>query len=466
MWDKLRDWVRKWLGVQPEDEPSPEGFARAYERADDENVTALIASKLSTLTTADSTLDVTDTTSNGDKPGQRVVLIRDLLVDFWHNDAAWVTAQALGKGGKLLVPTVSGNNVRITVLDQDRLVIREMTGRQITAATLLVDVVRKNRMRYSLLADYELTDGGQSIRYSVATDEGTLMDVTAVAQWANITPEIHIAHTDRLLLGYLRCPRDNRRDVKRFGVPITFGAENLIAELAEHVRIYRREYRLTRPMLALDSTLWRDGFGPGTDRALNIHAVRRTVQDSDDPFVPFDARTLDGSGIWQYYAPAIRQDAMEARYQSICRRIEKACGLSQGILTERQATNYANMDEVRAAQYDTYSLVRAMRDQWEQAVDDLAYAIDALAEHFGLTPAGARGQYALTWSWDTMMIESSTQAFAQNVELVSRGAMSLAELRQWVLGGSLNDAQTAVDQIQANAGADTSLLDQLGLGDE
>ena len=216
-------------------------------------------------------------------------------------------------------------------------------------------------------------------------------------------------------------------------------------------------------MLGLDSSLWRNPNAPGNAQ-MTIDSVRKTVQDGDDPFVPFETSSLDGKGIWQYYAPGIRQEAMEARYQSLCRRLEKACGLSQGILTERQTMNYANRDEVRAAQYDTFSVVKSIRDEWERAMDDLAYAIDVLAERFGLTPAGGRGQYALAFDWDMSLIESTEQTFAQMTELQAGGMVGKAELRRWVMGGTMEENEDAIKQIAAEDGGGKSALERILAG--
>ena len=252
---------------------------------------------------------------------------------------------------------------------------------------------------------------------------------------------------NRLLFGYLRCPRDSRKDAHVHGVPITYGAENDLQELVEHMRTYRREFKLSRMMLGLDSSLWKNA---GTSGPTNIDQVNQSVQDGDSPFIPVDSMVIDGKTPWQQYSPAIRYEAMEARYNSLCRRVEKACGLSQGVLTERQGVNYANKDEVRAAQYDTFAVVTAVREAWERALDDVAYAVDVLAEYFGLTPAGARGQYDIAYDWDTSLVESSTEAFAQLSDLQSRGAVSKAELRQFVRGGSLEEAQKAIAEIKAS----------------
>lgn len=461
MWEKLRDWVRRWLGIKLPEEPSPDGFVQRYEDIKAENITATIANKLAMLTFADSTMEIADRQS--EEPGQRVAMIAETLQRMWEQDIVGITAQAFGKGGKVLIPVVRNGHIEINTIDQNRMVIREMDGHRLKAVTMLVDATTYNDRRYYLMADYELAEDAQLTRYRVVDDNGASAELTAIPKWQEIELEMTVSGVDRLLFAYLRCPRDNRRDVKRFGVPITYGAEQDVAELVEHIRIYQREFKLTRPMLGLDASLWRSPDGKATD----INAVRKTVQDSDEPFIPFDSRSLDGSGIWQHFAPSIRYEAMEARYNGLCRRIEKVCGLSQGILTERQSLNYANKDEVRAAQYDTFATLKAMRITWEHALDDLAYSIDVLAERFGLTPAGARDQWEISIDWDTGLIESTTEAFNQMRELHEAKLVSGPELRQWVMGGTLEEAQEAIDEIrqnEPNGGVLENLLGGLGTG--
>lgn len=463
MWDKLKDWLRQWLGIEVNtaDSKSPDAAVRQYENITAENVTATIANKLAMLVFADSTMDVQE--EGRENPSARVVMIRDALAELWEIDASWITAQALGKGGKVLVPVVRSDRVNIDIIDHNRMLIRAMDGHKITSAALIADTETVDNTKYYLLVDYMLENGTQSIRYRVKAEDGGWYDVSQIAKWAGITPEITIGNTDRLLFAYLRSPRDNRTDNKMLGVPVTYGAETVISELVEHANIYRREYKLTRPMLGLDSTLWQNFGGDFSEAAagrVNIQSLRKTVQDGDDPFIPVEGASLSDKSIWQYYAPTIRQEAMEQRYQSLCRRVEKVCGLSQGILTERQTMNYANRDEVRAAQYDTFSVVKAVRNQWERALDDLAYSIDVLAERFGLTAAGSRGRYVFEIDWDTSLIESSAEAFTQNMELHAAGMLSDAEMRQWVRGGSLEEAQEAIEEIRKDK-QQSGILDRI-----
>lgn len=462
MWEKLRDWAKKWLGIKIEDEADPvDKFTKEYEEIDSANVTAVISNKLAMLTFADSTLAVRSG-AEGEQAksalSARGQLVEKVIHNLWTNDTAWITAQVFGKGGKLLVPVYADGEIIVNTLDQNRLTIQKMAGNRITEATLLLDSIVRNERRYFLLANYALQNGGITIRYRVQAEDGAQAGLESISEWAGIAPEIGIGNVDRMLFAFLKCPRDNRRDTKRYGVPITYGAETEVRDLVDHANIYRREYKLTRPMLGLDSTLWRDPNAPmGEVRMSTIRDVRKTVQDGEDPFIPFETSSMDGKSMWQLYAPQIRFEAMEGRLKSLKREVEKACGLSQGVLTERQAMNYANRDEVRAAQYDTFSVVKAMRTQWENGLEDLAYAIDVLAERFGVTPAGSRGQFALVFDWDSSLIESTEQTFSQYSELHAMNAMGNDEIRAWVTGETVEEAQAAIAKIKEQGGGESAI---------
>lgn len=443
MLQKVIDWVRKLFGVKRDDAPpEPDRFAMRYEDIHGENITAIIANKLANFVFSDSQVNV-------DGDGQRAELMKKVIGGLMR-DAYWITAQAFGKGGKVIVPIVTNGKLQIKSIDQRRMDIRKMEDGKITAATLIGASVRQDDRTYYLLTDYEVgANGVQLIRYRAVNDTGERIELAQIPEWESVQEEISITNTDRVLFAYLPCPKDNRRDRKKYGVPITYGAEQDIEKLVEHANTYRREYRLTRPMLGLDSSLWRNmDDESGGYKPVSIGDVKKTVQDGDDPFIPIDTSALDPKTPWMHFAPAIRYEAMESRYNMLCRAVEKACGLSQGILTERQQMNYANKDEVRAAMYDTFCVVKAMRDNWEKAFDDVTYAVDVLAERFGLTPAGARGSWELQYDWDTSLIESTTEAFTQMMEGYNAGLISDAEVRQWLRGGTLEEAQQALDEIR------------------
>ena len=123
-------------------------------------------------------------------------------------------------------------------------------------------------------------------------------------------------------------------------------------------------------------------------------------------------------------------------------------GVSPGILTEPRTAG-ATATEIKAANAATFAMVDAIRENVEKAFDQLAYALDVLAEAFGATPSGAMGDWQITWDWDMSMTESSTETFNQLSELESRGLILPERLVSWTTGMSMEEAKAEVDAAKA-----------------
>lgn len=391
------------------------------------NVTAIFANSLSKKITTESDLDI-----NGDTA--RSAVIADAMAVVWGKKKK-ITAQALGKGGVFLVPYVSGGKMYVDTVEQSLVYIDQMRGEDIVSATFCADRLYINNLLYYRLVDYTLENNQQVIRTRVVNQSGSERPLEDFPMWADIEPEIVIGNVEKSLFGFLRCSVDNRRNKDSYGVPVTYGCGEMIKEFEDHLKLTAREYKLTAPMLGLDSRMWAN------------KELTKTVQDKDRPFVKtYNAGT---DKMWEIYAPEIRGTAMYLRYDALASAIEKAVGTSRGILTDPK-TEGATATEIKQAQYDTFCLVSDMREQWEIAVRDLCYAIDVLAEYYGLSPAGGRGSYEIKFSWDYSMYESSAETWQQMSELQSRGGIRLARLNQWVTGQTLEEAQAEIDEVTAN----------------
>lgn len=441
MWQRFVNWIKQIFKKSPEQGPEVP-YSERYEDITGENVTATIANKLAKKVFGDSTMEIVGT-------GRRADYVRSVLDPFFKEDLGNITSQTLGKGGMVVVPVVSGGGVVFTSVNQERVYITGRRGRQPVSATILAETVMIDGEMFRRWMDYNLDPSGLQTLTTVVTNEtGSEVPFNVVPAWADIEPEISISNTDRLLLGFLTCPTDNRRERKAYGVPITYGADRQIAEYVEHQNIFAREFRLSRFMLGLDSAYWSNKTDVKATDVRDIGFVNRTIQDSEYPFIPIEKNRMDGETAWETYAPDIRFTAMLGRAQYLGEQVENVCGLSRGILSERPKVSYKNVDEVRAANYDTYCIVRDMRRGLEAALQDLAYAIDVFAERFGLTPAGARGSFTVAFDWDLSMIESSTQTYEQIKEGRADKVISKAEHRQWIKGGTLEEAKKAIAEIE------------------
>lgn len=472
MFQRFRAWVTALFGKKAQQTDSDrdiERFEADYRRIDEINFAVIFGNRLSNIAFSDSTQDVTDAAGNPD--GRRAQIVRGVL-DWAFERARKIATQIMATGGRVLVPYVANGKVKCSVVAQERLYVIDADGDEITSAALLADSAMVNDKKYYRWTGYALENGNLSIRSRVTDEGGKTFPMNTVPAWADIPEEYAIANVERLPFAFMRCPADNRKEHEIYGAAITYGSDSIIAEIREHLKIIAREYRLTRPMLGLDSTLWRRR-NVGTDGkggVRGIDDVRKTVQDSDDPFIPVDGYTDDTKVPWMIFAPGIRDAAMYNRLDRLFEQLEKSVGTSRGILTVRETAN-ATATEIRAANHDTFTMVTAIRGMWERGMDDLAYAVDMLAEHYGLSPAGARGDYSIDFDWDMSLFEASTESFQQLTELHDRHLISGAELRQWVRGGTLEEAQAAIDEIGANEGNEREnaidrLIGQMRTGDE
>lgn len=447
MFQRFWSWVRALFGREPVKNDGSGIIARAeeeYRRIDDINFAVIFGQKLAHIAFSDATAEVVG-------EGARSDVIRDAL-DWAMGLSGKIATQVLATGGRVLIPCVTNGRIHVDIVPQERLYVLAKDCDRIIDCAVLADCTEIEGEKYYRWVGYTLTGGSLEVRNRATNEGGREVPLSICEAWANIEREYAIANVDRMPFAFLRCPNDSRRDDDIYGSAITHGSEWLIARIKDHMKTVAREYTLTRPMLGLDSSLWRYKPGNASGHA-TIDGLKATVQDSDMPFIPLEG-TIDGEGKapWMVYAPAIRDEAMYHRLDRLFELLEKSVGTSKGILTTTE-TRDATATEIRAANHDTFTLVDAIRTMWEKGMDDLAYAVDMLSEYTGLTPAGSRGEYELSFDWDMSLFESSTETFQQMLELVNMGAMSKAEIRQWVRGGSLEEAQEAVDGIEASSPA-------------
>ncbi len=214
-------------------------FTQKYEAADELNLTAIFANKLSTLALNESTADVSG--NNG-----RVAFLDQCLIEVWDRMKR-VVSRMLGTGGCIVVPYVRLGIIQFDVLSQERMVIHEKQGNRITRATVLADSVKQGEKHYHRWMDYQV-DGGNLYITNKVTDQWG--NAAFLEQWAEIE-DIAIAGVDRVLFAYFQSPIDNRRFGDEYGVPITYGCDRLISEIFECFEQIRDEYKLLQYLFGL-----------------------------------------------------------------------------------------------------------------------------------------------------------------------------------------------------------------------
>lgn len=445
MFAQLIQWIRtrcgKIVGQRTQREMmESDKYKRQYEDTRSINFDAIFAGSLANKSVNDCNMTVTDA-NNGES--RRSVLISDVLTPVWNNIKRTLT-QALGKGGKFLVPYVTGDRIYVAPLDQTRCAVNETNGAgEIVSLSVVAEIRQVKDNYYQRIIDYTLDSGTLSIKTRIINTAGGTAPLDITPEWTHITPEITIGNVDRVPVGFLKCPKDSRHEDDFYGVPITYGSGDTIRQLHECMAQIESEYKLKRAFVGADELLFtKDGRLPDS----GLFKKFRT------------GGTLnEGKSFWEIFDPEIRDSSYYARYNALCAQLEKEVGTSKGILTE-PASFGATATEIKSANYDTFCMVSDIRKNIQTCFEDLAYSIDVYAEFFGLSPAGAAGDYRITFDWDMSLVESSSETFDQLSELESRGLISGARLNSWVTGQSMEDAQAEIDAVQAQKTKTTATL--------
>lgn len=415
----------KIMGISDTDTRANNSYAKAYEDISDINFNAIFSNKLAGFVTTESNIDVVNADDNPEKT-KRVGLLDQLVEEMWGQSRK-ITSRMLGTGGVVLIPYVVDGCIYTDIVSQNRFFINRTLGNQVTQACVLADQTTIDKKKYYRWVYYELHNTIYTITNKVSDDKGAVSPET-VPEWSTIAPVISIGNVTQMLFAYLKCPIDKRSCDDLYGVPITYGNEKLLKQIKDHISYLASEYELKKPFVGASEMLF--------DKYNNLpkNGLFKKLESDNDDF-------------WAVFDPAIRDTSLIAGLNIWFELLEKSIGTSRGILTQPN-TSGATATEIKRSSYDTFALIENIRSVWEHGINDLVYAFDVLTEHYGITP---KSDYKVKFDWSYALVESSQETFSQLTQAQSIGAVSKAEMRQFVKPSeTLEEAQDKVDEILQN----------------
>lgn len=383
-------------------------FGQAYRDIKDINFTAIFADRITSLALSGAVVDVIGDNARSDE------INRILQVERRH-EKKWMR-QALGIGAVLLVPYSVNGEIHIDVIPQDRLLISEHSGCNIRRLSFLADIITRDGVQFARWCEYSLEDGVCIIR-NKATRNGSEIPLASLDAWGGIDAEIRIGDCDRLLLGYFRCPTDNKSPDILTGVPLTFGCDETIREINDCIKQAETEFESKEAWVGISKQV-----APSDEILAKRHR-----------FIKLNAsgKIGDSSGsLFETFSPDIRESAYSARLLSLFARLEKQVGTSSGILTPSDAVSLPTATQVKRASFDTDVLVSDCRDAYAYAMDDVVYAINALLDYHGAIGSGL--EYATSYKWGDGIAMDPESRFNDLCRGKQEGAVSTEEIRRYL----------------------------------
>lgn len=437
------DWFKKRFELQVEGKTGIE-VESDFNDIREISVTSALSERLSTLTLSDSSLSITG-------ENQRAKFIDEFAQNFITNRLPAIAQITLGTGDCIAKPNTDGKRFGIDLIENKNFRIVQSVGEFIYAILIKCDEKKVGtdvfeRWEYHKLNEFEGTSYVTITQ--VCFKNGKKIRIEEVPEWGILKENQIIPNVDRLLLGRFKCPKLNRQDVNSpNGVPITFGADEIIQEAKDSWRRFNQEFKDKETMIFADRSIFKHREVKGRDRDGNIVSkkVSELPQGKERVIMDINAsRNVDAQPLIHEFSPAIRDASHEAEIERNFRMLELFCGLSEGILSKSTLT-YTNSDEVRKSTQATFALITALRKVLEKGTEDLLYAINVLCNANEVTPMG---EWNIDFDWSDSFVESMTERFNQLLQAESIGAISTAEFRAWVMNEDLELAQAELEEIE------------------
>lgn len=432
------EWFKNTFNIKTVDKPLKE-INSDYHDVEQISVTATLSERLTTLATADSSVEVV-----GDN--QRAKYLSELMGWISNTKLDTIGQICLGTGDCLVKPNTDGERIGLDIIENKDFYIENRTGDFLYGVVIRCEKIEKENDIYERF-EYQKLHETEEMKYVTisqhAFKNGKPCPLGTISAWADFQEIQTIPNVDRLLLGRFKCPKVNRHDINSAnGVPITSGAEEIVREIKASWRRYNYEFEAMEPMIFADKRTFKSKV---VTKDGVRHEVPNLPKGKERIIMNVGTGSIDGEPMIKEWSPNIRDTSLDNAIERNLRMLEMFCGLSEGIMSKSTLT-YTNTDEVRKSTQATFAFITRFRKVLENGLIDLMYAINVLANYNDLTP---QGEYTLNFDWSDSFVESMTERFNQMLQANNMDAISTAELRAWVMSEPIDVAEAKLLEMQA-----------------
>jgi len=313
------------------------------------------------------------------------------------------------------------NGTGIDLFTPDRFLITACTNNKITGVIFYFSEKVKKDLWYTRLEYHRFVDNGSylidNVCYEGKSKDDTYKKVDiSVTPWSDLLESAVIGGIEQPLYGVLRTPQANNVDISSpLSLPIFAEAIEEMKDLDIAYSRNSKEIIDSKRTVLLDSDKLFP-FQGGELFKLNPAMAASRMQGKMG--LPDYVRTVEGDGTTSFYQeinPALQTQTRLDGINALLSQIGYKVGFSNGYFVFNQKSGMVTATQVEADDRRTIQLIKDVRDKLECCLDELLYALDAIATLYGLAPAGT---YEVTYDFGdlTYSVEEDRARWWQYVQ--------------------------------------------------
>lgn len=276
-----------------------------------------------------------------------------------------------------------------------------------------------------------------------ASNLGNPIPLTDVAEWSNFSPKTVIDGVDRLLFSYFRMPEANTVDpYSPLGVSGYSRVVNLIKDADEQYSRFLWEFEGGELAVDVDRDAMKFITQTEAEGGLGYTVLPKKQQRL------FRKIDLNAEDTYNVFAPALRDASLISGLNVIFMRIEDACGLSRGTISDVTTQEAKTATELKIQKQRSYATNADIQVALQDALEDAIYVMDVYCTLYDITPDG---KYEVSYEWDDSIIMDTESELAKRMTLMQNGLASKLETRMWYFGETENQARAALQQVDDEA---------------
>ena len=262
---------------------------------------------------------------------------------------------------------------------------------------------------------------------------GSEVPLTSVPRWEGLQPEVTVTGAGGMLFGWYKVAAANTVDADcALGASVFAKAVEVAREI--DLQYSRLLWEFEGGELAVDvdpTALYEKSDGKG-------HKLPKLNERL------FRAVDTGAESTYEVFAPTLRDVSLINGLNQLLIRFEDLCGLSRGTFSDVNV-DARTATELKIVKQRSYATVADNQKALEKCLRDVLRAMDVYATLYNLAPAG---EWAASFEWDDSILTDVDAQLQQRLMLLEAGVVSRAEVRQWYLGETREQAEAAVAKIR------------------